>query len=333
MSRRIVLVTGGAGFVGSNIVAELAANSFLDIAVCDRLHDAASGKWRNLAKHAIAEFVFPEDLWSWLEARGGDVEMVIHMGAVSSTMEEDADKIIQTNFSLSCDIFRWCAEQRRRFLYASSGATYGDGAIGFDDAQDVRSLSALRPRNAYGWSKALFDVFVAREAARGTAPPQTVGLKFFNVYGPNEEHKGDMRSMVSKMWAAVAAGEPVRLFRSYRDDVADGGQRRDFIYVRDIVRVVDWLCERPDVNGVFNLGSGEARSFTELANAVFKAAGREPRIEYVDMPPAIRDEYQYFTQARTERLRAAGYSQPFTRLEDGVLDYVERFLSRPDPYL
>ena len=332
MTRRIIFVTGGAGFIGSNIVARMAQDHGLDVVVCDRLRTADTGKWRNIAKHPIGDFVPPEEMWDWLEKRWRDVELVIHMGAISSTMETDADKVIATNFGLSRDLFRWCADKQRRFIYASSGATYGDGSLGFDDKQDWESLAALRPLNTYGWSKALFDVFAMRQAARDYAPPQWAGLKFFNVYGPNEEHKGPMRSVISQVWPDVASGRAVKLFRSYNSAYPNGGQLRDFVYVRDVADVVAWLAGNEGVNGVFNLGSGQARSFKDLAEAVFKAAGREPEIEYIEMPTALRDKYQYFTQATTERLRAAGYAGAFTGLEDGVADYVGGYLSQTDPY-
>ena len=326
-----VLVTGGAGFIGSNIVAELSEAGGFDIAVCDRLRGADTGKWRNIAKHPITDIVAPDELWTWLEGRGRDVEIIIHMGAISSTQEVDADKIIHTNFGLSRDLFDWCAARKRRFIYASSAATYGDGVLGFDDAADSESLTALRPLNAYGWSKALFDIYVARRAADGAAP-QWAGLKFFNVYGPNEGHKGAMSSMVAQMWSKVAAGEPVRLFRSYRDARADGGQERDFVYVRDAARIAVWLAQHGEISGLFNVGSGVARSFNDLAKAVFTAAGRPAEIGYIDMPQTIRPTYQYQTCAAMERLRAAGYAAPLTSIEDGVADYVQRYLARPDPY-
>jgi ADP-L-glycero-D-manno-heptose 6-epimerase len=332
MTARIVLVTGGAGFIGSNIVARLAEDRALDVVVCDRLGRTESGKWRNLAKHPIADLVGPEGMWVWLEKHWREVELIIHMGAISSTTETDDDMTVHTNFGLSRDLFGWCADRQRRFIYGSSAATYGDGALGFDDAQDWESLAALRPLNPYGWSKALFDVFALRQAARGHAPPRWTGLKFFNVYGPNEAHKGAMASLVSQMWPDVAAGKAVKLFRSHRPEYPDGGQKRDFVYVRDAVDVVAWLMDAEGPNGVFNLGSGEARSFKDLAEAVFRAAGREPRIEYVEMPEALRDRYQYFTQARMGRLRAAGYKGEATSLELGVADYVERCLSQSDPH-
>ncbi|MES2894706.1 MAG: ADP-glyceromanno-heptose 6-epimerase [Pseudomonadota bacterium] len=331
MSRKIIFVTGGAGFIGSNIVAKLSEDPSLDVVVCDWLHEAELGKWRNIAKHPIGDFVAPEDMFEWLEKRWRDVELVIHMGAVSSTTEPDADKIVHSNFTLSRDLFRWCADRQRRFIYASSAATYGDASV-FDDKDDFEALSALRPLNTYGWSKALFDTFAVRQAARDYAPPQWVGLKFFNVYGPNEEHKNSMKSVASQIWPKVRDGHAVQLFKSYREGVPDGGQSRDFVYVRDVADVVAWLGNSEQVNGVYNLGSGEARTFEDMAKAVFAAAGRTPQIEYTPMPPAIRDKYQYFTQAKMERLRAAGYNQPMTTLEEGVGEYVTRYLSQPDPY-
>ena len=331
MTRRIAFVTGGAGFIGSNIVAKLAEDPTLDVVVCDWLQEAELGKWRNIAKHPIGDFVAPEDMFDWLEKRWRDIEIVVHMGAISSTTEPDADKIIHNNFTLSRDLFRWCADRQRRFIYASSAATYGD-ATAFDDKDDLQSLAALRPLNAYGWSKALFDLFAARQAARDYAPPQWVGLKFFNVYGPNEEHKHSMKSVASQIWPKVAGGQSVQLFKSYREGVADGGQTRDFVYVRDVADVVAWLNASEQVNGVYNLGSGTARTFEDMAKAVFAAAGKPAQIEYTPMPPAIRDKYQYFTEAKMDRLKAAGFNQPMTALEDGITDYVRNYLSQRDPY-
>jgi ADP-L-glycero-D-manno-heptose 6-epimerase len=332
MSRRIILVTGGAGFIGSNIVARLTEQDAFDVAVCDRLRGADTGKWRNLAKHPIADIVAPEAVFDWLAANAAALEAVVHMGAISSTTEPDADRIIHTNFSLSRDLFRWCAAQGVRLIYASSAATYGDGALGFDGRDDLQALQALRPLNAYGWSKALFDLFAVRQASRGAAPPQWAGLKFFNVYGPNEYHKGAMRSVAAKIWPDVAAGGPVRLFKSHRDGYADGGQLRDFVYVRDAAEVTAWLLANPVVNGIYNLGSGSARSFKDLAEAVFHAAGQAPRIDYIDMPQALRGQYQYFTEADMTRLNAAGYPAPMTSLEEGVADYVRSYLATGDVY-
>jgi ADP-L-glycero-D-manno-heptose 6-epimerase len=330
--RRIAFVTGGAGFIGSNIAAKLAEDRSLDVVVCDRLHEAELGKWRNIAKHPIGDFVAPETMFDWLEKRWRDIEVVIHMAAISSTTEPDADKIVHSNFTLSRDLFRWCADRQRRFIYASSAATYGAGEQGFDDNNGYEALAALRPLNTYGWSKALFDLFAVRQALRDYAPPQWVGLKFFNVYGPNEEHKHSMKSVASQIWPHVRDGHAVQLFKSYREGVPDGGQKRDFIYVRDVTEVTEWLTRTPAVNGVFNLGSGTARTFEDMARAVFTAAGKNAQIHYTPMPPAIRDKYQYFTEAKMDRLTAAGYDKPMTPLEDGIGDYVGSYLSQPDPY-
>jgi ADP-L-glycero-D-manno-heptose 6-epimerase len=332
MMRRIAFVTGGAGFIGSNIAARLAEDRDLDVVVCDRLHAAETGKWRNIAKHPIGDFVAPDDMFDWLEKRWRDVEIVVHMAAISSTTEPDADKILHNNFTLSRDLFRWCADRQRRLVYASSAATYGGGEHGFDDDNDYEALARLRPLNAYGWTKALFDLFARRQALRDYAPPQWVGLKFFNVYGPNEEHKRSMKSVASQIWPHVRDGQSVQLFKSYRPDVPDGGQKRDFVYVRDAADIARWLYETPQVNGIFNLGSGQARSFEEMARQVFKAAGKAPQIDFTPMPPAIRDKYQYFTEAKMDRLKAAGYPKPMTPLEEGIDDYVTRYLSQPDPY-
>lgn len=328
---RIAFVTGGAGFIGSNIAARLADDGAFDVVVCDWLGDAEDGKWRNLAGRPIADHVAPEAAFDWLASHWRDVEVVIHMGAISSTTEPDVDNILRTNFGLSRDLFRWCADHGCRLIYASSAATYGDGSLGFDDDNAPGALAALRPLNPYGWSKALFDLFAVREAARGRAPQQWAGLKFFNVYGPNEGHKGAMKSVAAQIWPDVAAGRPVKLFRSHRADYADGGQLRDFVYVRDAVDVIAWLARRPDVSGIFNLGSGRARSFKDLAETVFAAAGKPPQIEYVAMPAELGDRYQYFTEAKMGRLRAAGYEGQPTPLEAGISDYVRAF-AQADPH-
>jgi ADP-L-glycero-D-manno-heptose 6-epimerase len=327
--RPIYLVTGGAGFIGSNLVAHLAPRA--DVVVSDWLR--RDERWRNLAKHDIADLIAPERLDDFLVARGGELDAVIHMGAISATTERDVDAIVKNNFVLSRDLWRFCTEQGRRLIYASSGATYGAGEAGFRDDESPEALARLRPLNAYGWSKQLFDRHVARSrTAGGACPAQWVGLKFFNVYGPNEYHKGAMASVISKIFPVARRDDPVQLFRSHHPDYEDGGQLRDFVYVADCVRVVDWLLSHPQVNGLFNVGTGKARSFADLARAVFAALGRKPRIEYVDTPVEIRDRYQYFTQAEMAKLRDQGYGLPFTELEDGVADYVRNYLDREDPY-
>jgi ADP-L-glycero-D-manno-heptose 6-epimerase len=326
----MILVTGGAGFIGSNITAALAERG-MAVAVCDRFR--RGDKWRNLAKALVRDVVAPEALGAWLDSHTAELEAIVHMGAISSTTEPDVDLIMETNFQLSMQLWRWCSRNAKRFIYASSAATYGAGEHGFDDDASPDALARLRPLNAYGWSKHLFDRWVMRELAAGAPrPPQWVGLKFFNVYGPNEYHKGGMQSVVAQKYPVAAAGEPLTLFQSHRPDVPDGGQKRDFVYVADCVHVTAWLLEKPAVNGLFNLGTGNARSFEELARALFAALGRPAEIEYIPTPEVIRPNYQYFTEASMERLRKAGYTRPFTSLADGVREYVERYLSQPDRY-
>jgi ADP-L-glycero-D-manno-heptose 6-epimerase len=324
------VVTGGAGFIGSNIVADLAARG-AEVAVCDWLR--TDERWRNLAKHAIADVVLPEDLLGWLDRHRDSVTAVIHMGANSSTTESDVDLIVRQNVRATLDLLEWCTRAGKRFIYASSAATYGDGSAGFDDDSSREGLARFLPLNAYGWSKHVVDRRVAALTARGAQlPPQCVGLKFFNVYGPNEYHKGSMMSVICRNFEAIRRGEPMRLFKSYRREYGDGGQLRDFVYVKDCVNVILWLLEHPDVSGLFNVGSGTARSWLDLANAMFSALNMPPRIEFIDMPATLQEKYQYFTEARLQRLRSVGYTQAFTTLEAGAADYIRQYLSRSDPY-
>ncbi|MEQ8585657.1 MAG: ADP-glyceromanno-heptose 6-epimerase [Thalassobaculaceae bacterium] len=326
----MIIVTGGAGFIGSNLVAGLEQAVGGDIVVVDRL--GTDEKWRNIAKRDLAAIVPPEDFFEFLERHRGDVETIFHLGAISATTERDADLIVRENITLPLRLWHWCSENRTRLIYASSAATYGDGSASFDDDTDPDALARLRPMNAYGWSKHAFDRRAIRLALSGVHPPQWVGLKFFNVYGPNEYHKGSMKSVVAQITPKIVAGETAKLFTSHHPDYPDGGQLRDFVYVDDCVRVMLWLLESRGVNGLYNLGTGAARSFADLARSVFAALGQEERIEFIEMPDAIRDRYQYFTQARMDRLREAGYPDQFTTLEEGVRRYVKGFLTSEDPY-
>jgi len=330
--RGMILLTGGAGFIGLCLHASLQALG-RDVCIVDRLGDAVEGaKWRNIARHPPQRLLAPEALDGFLEV-AGRLDAVIHLGAISETTARDGDLVWQTNVALSQRLWRWCAERNVPFLYASSAATYGaaDGAGGFSDAPE--DLDALRPLNLYGWSKHAFDLWVRRTvAAGGPTPPQWAGLKFFNVYGPNEYHKGRMISVVKVKYDEIAAGGPARLFRSDRPDLADGAQARDFIWVGDVVDVLLWLLENPAVSGLFNLGTGVARTYLDLAHAVCDSAGVERRVEFVDMPDTLRGQYQSFTCAEMGRLRAAGYPGQFTSLEDGIERYV-RMLRSGDRYL
>lgn len=327
----MIVVTGGAGFIGSNLLAGLEGRGIVDVAVVDRF--GSDDKWRNLAKRELTALVPPEQALAFLDQHAAEVDVVFHLGAISTTTETDVDLIVASNVTLSMDLWRWCAWRGARFIYASSAATYGDGRQGFEDDGSPEHLARLRPLNPYGWSKHLVDRRIARAVASGEAtPPQWAGLKFFNVYGPNEGHKGDQMSVVAKLYPRLAAGEPARLFRSHRPDVVDGGQSRDFIWVGDCVQVMLWLLDRPEVSGLFNVGTGQARSFRDLALATFAAMERPAVIDYVPMPPILESKYQYFTEASTDRLRAAGYDQPFTSLEEGVRRYVQDYLAAEDPY-
>jgi ADP-L-glycero-D-manno-heptose 6-epimerase len=325
----MLLVTGGAGFIGSNVVAALNDAGRADVAVCDVLgHD---GKWRNLSKRQLADLVTPAQLPDWLKGRRLDA--IIHLGAISDTTATDGDLVIETNFRLSMRLLDWCTANATPLIYASSASTYGDGAQGFRDDQSVAALNALRPMNLYGWSKHLFDMAVAERAARGDKlPPQWAGLKFFNVFGPNEYHKGTMMSVLARRFDDLKAGRAVQLFKSHRDGIADGDQRRDFIYVDDAVRVMLWLLATPDVSGIFNVGTGKARSFRDLMLSAYAALGTAANIEYIDMPEAIRGSYQYFTESQVDRLRRAGYNGGFTALEDAVETYVKGYLDRADRF-
>jgi ADP-L-glycero-D-manno-heptose 6-epimerase len=324
------LVTGGAGFIGSNMVAALSERNH-EVVVCDWLRD--DERWRNLAKHEISEIIEPETLPEWLKRKGDRLRAVVHMGAISATTETNVDLIAARNIRATLELIQWCTEAQVPLIYASSAATYGAGKQGFDDSFTRDSLAKLRPLNAYGWSKHVVDRRLARMVEDGAKlPPQWVGLKFFNVYGPNEYHKGSMRSVIARNFSAVQRGEPLRLFRSYHADYADAGQMRDFIYVRDCVDVMLWFLDNANVSGLYNLGTGQARTWMDLANALYAALGRAPNVEIVDMPIELQAKYQYHTQAAMDRLRKVGYQRPFTSLENGVGHYVKQYLINEDPY-
>jgi ADP-L-glycero-D-manno-heptose 6-epimerase len=273
----------------------------------------------------------PKELLDWLKGRRLDA--IIHLGAISETTATDGDLVIETNFRFPMRLLDWCTANATPFVYASSAATYGDGTQGFADDRSSSALGALRPMNLYGWSKHLFDLAVSERASRGEKlPPQWAGLKFFNVFGPNEYHKGAMMSVLARRFDELRAGRVVELFKSHREGIADGDQRRDFIYVDDAVRVVMWLLATPSVSGIFNVGTGKARSFKDLMLAAYAALGMPANLRYVDMPLSIRDSYQYFTQSDVARLQRAGYNGGFTVLEDAVGLYVKGYLDRADRY-
>lgn len=324
-----ILVTGGAGFIGANLVAALLAAGGRRIAVCDRLdHPAKPG---NIDRAPLAALFPPEDLPNFMAQEGGRLAAVCHLGAISSTTEQSWERLQRDNVDATLRLWRWCAQANVPLLYASSAATYGDGSAGFDDDFTAEGLARLKPLNLYGHSKHETDREIRRLLDAGEkAPPQWAGLKFFNVYGPHETHKGDMRSIVCKLYEQIRDTGVARLFRSTHPDYGDGGQLRDFIWVGDCVDFMLWLLANPKTSGLFNVGTGAPRSFLDAAKATFAAMGREPRIEFIDMPLSLRGKYQYYTRAETARLRGAGYRKPFTGLEEGVRRYVQEFLERQD---
>jgi ADP-L-glycero-D-manno-heptose 6-epimerase len=320
-----VLVTGGAGFIGSALIWALNRRGCEDIVVCDIL--GTNEKWRNLTPLRFADYIEADALLPRLQSGAlGKFDLVLHMGACSSTTEKDATYLIRNNYEFTKDLATWALTKNVRFVHASSAATYGDGSAGMEDGDS--NLNSLRPLNMYGYSKHLFDL----HAKRGGFLNKIVGLKYFNVYGPNEDHKGDMRSLVHKSFAQVKSEGVIRLFKSYRKDYKDGEQKRDFLYVEDAVAMTLYLAANKKAGGLFNIGSGAARTWIDLANSVFAALGKKPKIEFIEMPEVIRDKYQYFTQADILRLRTAGYREKITSLENAVADYVQNYLE-PDKRL
>ena len=314
----MVVVTGAAGFIGARLVDALAARG-RRVGSVDQL-----GYFESRPEHAAVDFGLrlpPEGLVDWLRNRT-DIEVIVHLGACTDTRETDQNKLTRMNVASSQQLWRYAVEARVPFLYASSAATYGAGELGYDD--DEALLPRLRPLNLYGESKQQFDLWALEQERLGSAPPAWTGFKFFNVYGFGERHKGTMASVVLHAFDQISRSGRVRLFKSHRSDIADGHQARDFIAVEDVVAVMMTLIDRPIPRGIFNLGTGQARTFLDLARAVFAAGSWPEQIEFIDTPPDVRRHYQYFTQARIDRLRAAGYSAPFTSLEDGVGRYVSK---------
>jgi ADP-L-glycero-D-manno-heptose-6-epimerase len=326
---RLTVVTGGAGFIGSNVVAALNEAGNDNVVVCDIL--GTDDKWLNLRKRTIQDIIAPKNLMSWLNSRD-DVNTIIHMGAESSTQVSDGDHVVDCNLRASIDLLDWCTKRQVRFLYASSAATYGDGSQDFSDDMSLAHLKTLRPLNLYGWSKHLFDKVVATRREGGARlPPVCIGLKFFNVFGPNEYHKGDMASLVTKNFTRVKAGESVSLFRSYKPGYADGGQLRDFVYVHDVTNAILWLLEcAPEGAALCNIGSGRARNFCDLVHASFDVLGLPRQVDFIDMPEEMRPKYQYFTQATGDRLRGLGYVEPFMGVEEAVSHYIRNYLGTDD---
>lgn len=327
----MIVITGAAGFIGSNLLISLREAGRRDIVVCDRL--GQDERWRNLRKHGFMQLIAPENLPYFIEENHNEIEMVFHLGAVSDTTATDADYTLANNFDFSLALLDACAHHEIRFIYASSAATYGDGSRGYKDDESLGYLETLQPLNLYGWSKHLFDLEIARRKKAGALmPPQCAGLKFFNVYGPNEHHKGEQMSVVCKAYPVVAGGGAVKLFKSDRAGMKDGEQRRDFVYVGDCCRVMQWLHDNAGVSGLFNVGTGKARTFNDLFAALKGAVGNDrARLEYIDMPRELVGKYQYETQAEMSKLQGEGFSDAPTSLEAGIGEYVG-YLKRADAY-
>lgn len=316
----MVIITGGAGFIGSAYLWHLNTQGRQDVLIVDNLEK--SEKWRNLVGLKFQEYVHKDDfLLRLFEGEWENIEAIVHMGACSATTEKDMDYLMDNNVEYTKSLASWCLFNNARFVYASSAATYGNGAHGFIDNNE--DIGILRPENRYGYSKQLFDLYALEDGMLD----QIVGLKFFNVFGPNEYHKGEMKSVICKAHKQILDTGKIQLFKSYREDYPDGGQMRDFVYVKDCVAVIDYFVKNPDVNGLFNVGTGEARTWNDVANALFKSMDKEANIEYVEMPAHIRSHYQYYTQAAHEKLFKSGYSKSFTPLEAAVDDYVTQYLN------
>lgn len=316
----MIIVTGGAGFIGSCVVRSLNEAGCSDIVIVDNISE--TDKWMNMRNKKYIKYVhkskFLEELPTY-----ENVEAIVHMGAQSSTTERDFDYLWENNFEYTKALWNYCAEKHISFIYASSAATYGDGSLGFNDRMDI---DQLLPLNGYGYSKQLFDQWVKHQAK--TFPAQYCGLKFFNVYGPNEYFKGSMASMVFHGFNQIKETGKVKLFKSCNPNYKDGGQLRDFVYVKDICKVIMWLLVNKHVSGLFNVGTGRAQSFAELAEATFHALDLEPNIEYIDMPEKLRGKYQYYTKAEMSKLYDAGYPYHFADVENGVRDYVQGHLAQ-----
>ncbi len=316
----MIIVTGGAGFIGSCIVRTLNEKGISNIVIVDNIN--TTDKWMNMRNKKFIKYVHKEEFIQELSSYE-NVTAILHMGAQSSTTEQDFDYLWKNNFEYTKALWNYCVEKQIQFIYASSAATYGDGSEGFDDCIDI---DKLQPLNGYGYSKHLFDLWVKHQAT--TFPKQYVGLKFFNVYGPNEYFKGNMASMVFHGYKQIMETGKIRLFKSYNSDYEDGGQLRDFVYVKDICDLICWLLNHKNISGLFNVGTGQARSFRELAEAVFKAMEITPDIEYIDMPEYLKKRYQYYTKAELSQLKKAGYHKEFMTIKDGAEDYVTNYLIR-----
>lgn len=325
-TKKQIIVTGGTGFIGSNLLYSLECHGYSNIVCIDSF--GVGEKWKNVSSLNKTRFVLPEDMQDYLLKNINEIFAIIHLGGISSTTEDNVDAIVKTNIDLSISLYEICKQNNLQFIYASSASTYGDGSLGFEDGYNLDYLYKLRPLNPYGWSKHCIDRYIANDIKNNKPKNQIVGLKFFNVYGPNEHHKGNQSSVIYKFFNEVISNNEIKLFKSYKKGYDDGMQERDFVYVEDCVNVILWLLENPHVKGLYNVGSGVPRTFNDVANCVINNCLNTSKLTYIEMPLKLQKHYQYHTEANLKKLREAGYSKSMTTLEEGIKKYVNEYLKQ-----
>lgn len=326
-----IIVTGAMGFIGSNLLAKLEHLGYTNIIAIDNF--GKETKWKNVAKRTSIEFKPIEDLFQYVTANASNIQAIIHLGAVSSTVETDVDLIIATNYTLTISLYRFCKIKSIQFIYSSSAATYGNGNKGFNDVQDFDSLRKFQPLNAYGWSKHQTDLYISRNGGFENSKNQTVALKFFNVYGPNEYHKGSQSSVIYTFYNQLNSIGKIKLFRSFDSRIQDGEQKRDFVFVEDCVDIIIWFLTHPSISGIYNVGSGQSNTFNYLAQLVSKNCKLSCKIEYIPFPNELLHKYQNYTCADIHKLREAGYQKEMTPLSTGIREYIMSYLTKQDKYI
>lgn len=328
--RNKILVTGASGFIGSNLLARLEEESFAHIIGIDNF--GCDDKWKNVSKRKYIDYVFIDDMFKFIEDNLSEISALVHLGAISSTMESDVDAIMKTNYKLTIDLYKICSANGIQFIYASSAATYGSGDNGFDDFDDFQFLSSLIPLNPYGWSKKIVDVFISKDGGFSQKDAQVVGLKFFNVYGPNEYHKGSQRSVVNSFFNQLWSNGVMNLFESNNANLNNGEQSRDFVYVSDCVDVIVWFLNHPNVSGIFNIGSGNSTTFNHVARSIANTLRKECNINYIPMPQKLSSQYQNFSCANISKLRKVGYQREMTNIDAGISEYINKYLISQDNF-